>query len=126
MLKKVLFVIAALAGGLVGAQGAWVFHYVVSVDVRYLGQHPWQVRTFGLVMFLALANAIYAFKTHNSRFYGLFVLGIGIGVFLRSISSLPGSCPDACQADFIVQLAVCLILMVDGFSSFYRGFAKPK
>lgn len=124
MRRKLVFVVAVLVGGLLGGEGAWVFHYVLNVDVQYLGQHPWLVGTFGLATFLMIANAAFGFKNANPRLYGLFVLGIGAGIFLQATSYLPVQCTDSCHTNLIVKLGACLLLMVDGFGSFYRGSAK--
>jgi uncharacterized membrane protein YsdA (DUF1294 family) len=124
MPKKVMLILAAVVGGLVGAIGTRVFRHVLDVDVRYLSQNPWLVGTFGLIMFALIANAACQAKADHPRFYGLFVLGIGSAVFLQSIFSLPESCTESCQTNFQVNLGVCLILMVEGFGSFSRSSAK--
>jgi hypothetical protein len=52
--------------------------------------------------------------------YGLFVIGIGLGLFVQSIALFPITCGDDCQTDFTLKLATFLILIVDGYSAHFR------
>jgi hypothetical protein len=48
------------------------------------------------------------------------VLGTACGIFLQAIIYFKNPCPDDCSTDFLLKLGGCVILMVDGFTSFYR------
>jgi hypothetical protein len=120
MFNKILMGVAMLAGGLIGGYGAWIFHYILDVNAPYISNHKPLVMIVGTLGMLFFAKVVYESKIRNSRVYGLLVLGIACGIFIQAILYLKNPCPDDCSTDFILKLGACVILMVDGFTSFYR------
>ena len=120
MLKKILLAIAAFVGIAIGRFGAWIFHYVLDANASFITSHKWLAALVGTLGLLFFAHIVHQNKIKKPRTYGLLVLGIACGIFLQAIVYFRNPCPDDCHTDFVLKLGVCVILMVDGFSSFYR------
>jgi hypothetical protein len=73
-----------------------------------------------------LAKAVYDTKQRNPRTYGLLALGIGCGIALQAISSIPLTSSDASHADFLLRLAAAVFLMVNGFGSLQADLERPR
>jgi len=98
-----------------------IFHYILDVNAPYISNHKPLVMIVGTLGMLFFAKVVYESKIRNSRVYGLLVLGIACGIFhFKPSCILRNPCPDDCSTDFILKLGACVILMVDGFTSFYR------
>lgn len=120
MLKKIIFVLAALTGATIGVLGVWIFHFIIEANAPFLTHHRWLAACVGAAGLLIFANIVYETRNRHPRTYGLFVLGIACGIFMQAIFYFPDVCPDACNTDFVLKLGACVILMVDGFASVYR------
>ena len=74
----------------------------------------------GIIGLLFFSHIVRDTKVRNPRSYSLLVIGIACGIFLHAIIYFKADCADDCQTDFLLKLAGCVILVVDGFSSYYR------
>jgi hypothetical protein len=126
MLRKIVLVLAIIVGCVAGGGGGWIFHFVIEANAHFLTQHQWLSASVGVAMLLLLSRSVYESKRRSPRFYGLFVLGIAAGIFIQAIFFFPEACPELCNTDFKLKLGGCLILMVEGFGSFYRESAIPR
>ena len=124
MLKKILLTVAALAGIAIGGSATWIFHYVLDANTSFITSHNVLVALVGTLGLLFFAHIVHDIKIQNPRTYGLLVLGIACGIFLQAIVYFKYPCPDDCHTDFVLKLGACVILMVDGFTSFYRKPAE--
>jgi len=124
MLKKILLTVAAFVGVVTGGFGAWIFHYVLDANASFITAHKWPAALVGTLGLLFFANIVHHIKINKPRTYGLLVLGIACGIFLQAIIYFRNPCPDNCHTGFVLKLGACVILMVDGFSSFYRKPAE--
>jgi hypothetical protein len=120
MLRKVLLIIAVLAGGLIGLGAAWVFHLIIGRDLGFLTAHPRLLSIVGAGFLVMLAKAVYETKLRRPVAYGLFALGIGSGIALHAIGNLPLNSSDNIHTDLLLRLAAALVLMVNGFGSLSR------
>jgi hypothetical protein len=124
--RRILMVIAALAGGLIGGFGSWIFHFILDANGQWIISHNVLAILVGSLALLFFAKGIYGTKIRNPRSYGLLVLGIACGIFIQAIIYFENPCPEDCKTDFVLKLAVCMILMVDGFSSYYRQAGRSR
>jgi cytochrome c oxidase assembly factor CtaG len=124
MLKKILLTVAALAGIAIGGSAAWILHYVLDANASFITGHNVLTALVGTLGLLFFAHIVHDIKIQKPRTYGLLALGIACGIFLQAIVYFKNPCPDDCHTDFVLKLGVCVILMVDGFSSLYRKPAE--
>jgi len=124
MLKRVLFVIAVLVGGVIGGYGSWVFHYILDANAAFITRNKWLAAIVGSLSLLFVASIVHDTKHGNPRAYGLLVFGIACGIFVQAVFYFTNLCMDDCNTDFVLKLAACVILMVDGFGSYYRRSAQ--
>jgi hypothetical protein len=120
MLRNFSLVLEGLIGAVIGVSGVWIFHYILDVNASYITSHKALTAIVGTLGMLFFANIVYSTKLSEPREYGLLVLGIACGIFLQAIIYLRNPCSDDCSTDFLPKLGACVILMVDGFTSFYR------
>jgi hypothetical protein len=119
MLKKVPLILGGLIGTAIGIFGASIFHHIINADATFITSHTC-LTAVGVLGLLYFANIVYSTKVIHPRSYGVFVLGVACGIFLEAIIYFKNPCKDGCSTDFLLKLGACVILMVEGFSAFYR------
>jgi hypothetical protein len=116
--RKVLLTFAFFASLAIGGAGALTLRHLISTDQAFITTHRWLTVFVGTVGLLLVSFIARNFRLRNLRVYGLVLLGISCGIFIEAVAYFKPDCKDDCQTYFLLKLAGCVILVVDGFSSY--------
>lgn len=89
MLKRVLFVIAVLVGGVIGGYGSWVFHYILDANAAFITRNKWLAAIVGSLNRHGGTQFVHEIKSAVPVAFGLNVLGekavvLAIDAWLKS------------------------------------------
>jgi hypothetical protein len=118
MFRKLVLVISGAVGAVIGVGSVWVFHYILDANPAFITAHRVLCGFVGVGALLCIGQIAFSLRNEKPRIYGLFVMGVGAGLFVQAIALFPTVCGDDCQTDFTLKLATSLILIVDGYSSY--------
>ena len=94
MFKKIILILACLVGALLVGLGAWIFHFIIDVNVPFITSNTVLIGFVGTLGLPFFANAIYNIKADHPRAYGLLVLGVACGFFSQAVIYLKNPSPD--------------------------------
>lgn len=121
--NKLALCVAALAGALIAVLGVSVFRHIIEADSAYIINNKTLVSIVGVLGLLFFSKVVHDARLSAPRFYGVFLLGVACAIFLQATIYFKASCSDDCGTDFLMKIAVCVIMMVDGFSGYHRKSA---